>query len=463
MDSSQDNNFGNAMPSGGGIGVDSGVNPGVGVDSGVNLGVGVNSGVNPGVGVGMNQPMPANAGQPMPASAGQPMSTMNQGQPAMPVNPVQPVMPMEQGQSVVLDGLGQQMPPLGQGQPVMSNGLGQQMAPVSQVQPIGSGNLEQQMSPMDQEQSIVPNNFSQPMSPMGMNMNMMNQSMAMSGDTGDIILNTDEGKKSKKGWIVGAILGLIVIAAVVTVAWLKPWEQGGGSDSSFIDTVKEKYNIYANYLVSGEVSDEPLTGVYETGRLYALDKAVGRIDKVDRDYLTNAMDYWNDYWVYYSSDSNQLGKEKSSNMKKLDFIYEIGEQNRLMNFVFFYYTRIFRSGDELLSLYLEQGREGALREIERLYDSVGDNGFNKTDAFWVASKAEAVASVDLYDKYMLAGCIKEKIVDISCTSMADEISKALTDYLDIIQNKDLDMIHSAVISIMRNVWIINSKEVKYAV
>lgn len=443
MDSSQDNNFGNAMPSGGGVGVDSGVNPSVGVDSGVNPGVEV--GMNQPMAANVGQPMPASVGQPMAASAGQPVSTMNQGQSAMPVNPVQPVIPIEQGQSVVLDGLGQQTSPLGQGQSVMPNGLGQQMAPVSQVQPIGSGNLGQQMSPMGQEQSIVSNSFSQPMSPMGMNMNMMNQSIPMSDDTGDIILNTDEGKKSKKWWIVGGVLGLVAIAAAVAVGlWLKPWEWSGrNDDSGFKETIKESFDKYANYLVNGRVSKEPLEEEYIYGRSYALGRA---INTLDYDYFEKLADYWSDFWQMYDN-------------QDVIAVDGIIRQNDMMDFMITYYKEAYITDYDLLKRYNNEGSDVIRSYISREYEKLEKMEYGLADDFAIAMKNKLLSQIDLYDIYAQGGCIIEDRLDYDCIDSLQAADDTKAKLRELLMADDIGIIDSAVENILRNSLRI-SKEMK---
>ncbi len=81
------------------------------------------------------------------------------------------------------------------------------------------------------------------------------QSPIMSSETGDIVLDTSGGtKKSKKGWIIGGILGVLVIAAIV-VAILVVGRRSSGSDGDETSLMQQYINYMINCDVNEEVSD----------------------------------------------------------------------------------------------------------------------------------------------------------------------------------------------------------------
>ncbi|MBR3115675.1 hypothetical protein IKF30_00380 [Candidatus Saccharibacteria bacterium] len=329
MDSSQDNNFGNTMPSGGGGGV------GAPANDEVSMGIGVGAG-----GVSVN---PVQSSQPVSSmNLAQPMTPVGQTNPVMPANPVQPVALVNPTQSTVsanpmqpiISDNTQPAVPMSSAQPAAPVNLAQPTIPVGQAQPAMSVNPMQSTMPMEQANPITSNGFEQQMSPMGMNINMMNPSMPMSSDTGDIILNVDDKKRFKRGWIVGIVLGLMVVAGVVAVIIIKPWELNG---SIVNDTVKDKLNIYANYFLFGELSnknidwqivdDDGFESFFEKNMNHEPDDS-----SISRSAMINGLyEYYNDFYEAYINEgfkSSWVVNNYRNNVALLTTYYDVGITTR---------------------------------------------------------------------------------------------------------------------------------------
>lgn len=79
----------------------------------------------------------------------------------------------------------------------------------------------------------------------------------ISSGTGDIVLAPE--KKSRKGLIIGLIVGVLIVVGLVAGIFLT---RGGGIGGVNMST-EEAFNRYANYLLYGEESDAPLEGRLE--------------------------------------------------------------------------------------------------------------------------------------------------------------------------------------------------------
>ena len=106
----------------------------------------------------------------------------------------------------------------------------------------------------------------------------------ISSGSGDIVLPTSE-KKSKKGLIIGVVVGAIVVLCVSVALILNFGNFGSKQFDSF--------NVFANYFLYGKDSDEEINGYFEYGASYFIN-TLSSTDQISS-FLQEVMEKYNKY------------------------------------------------------------------------------------------------------------------------------------------------------------------------
>ena len=146
-------------------------------------------------------------------------------------------------------------------------------------------------------QGSFPNNYQSPVIPSG---------------TGDIILNSDSGSgKGKRKWIVFAVV--LVVLMVLALGGVAVWNSGvleneKSSGENVVEKqdfseVKLKFNILANYALSGDQADDDISLTYNSEVFYFLEIP----QDVDRctEILSDLNTVFEAFFVSYSTLSDE--------------------------------------------------------------------------------------------------------------------------------------------------------------
>lgn len=209
--------------------------------------------------------------------------------------------------------------------------------------------------------------------------------MSVSSGTGDITLSSGEEKKSKKGWIIGILVGAVVVSVIVVVMMLAP---------GLVKT-KEKANVKFDSLVTYLEKGNDDNAIFSSeSLLYAI--AI----------YENNMDEINGYY-------------EEVNKKKVDFLDSVvGVSNELLERykgalkVMENIINYRAIEDKLIELYASSGVEVAKKYYEDKIqcESVGEG----LKSLCIASQDYYDATVNEFALYYDAGCYNDELYDEAC-------------------------------------------------
>ena len=100
------------------------------------------------------------------------------------------------------------------------------------------------------------------------------QPPVVSSGGGDIYLSSSKTNSDKKKWFFVIALAVLSLLTVGVVVVLMLGGQKGGNTTTTAADYRESFNQYANYLLSGEASNEQVTPEYKKYNFYAIEGAV---------------------------------------------------------------------------------------------------------------------------------------------------------------------------------------------
>ncbi len=260
---------------------------------------------------------------------------------------------------------------------------------------------------------------------------------------GDIILSAPDSGKSRKGLVIVLVV-LVVLAALVgggVVLWRSGVLGGENAGSSNSIDLTQEFNKYANYLLYGQSTSDAINGKFEKYSVYSIEEA---FDNNDLDYANNLEEYWK---VFYS-----LWSEKE--------LYDSGiinNQNDLMNF-WIYYVRMGNfSDEELLNLFLSDGKDETYEKIEQRYNGVDEIKYEPGVAYINAEKRRAKAATDLYEQYWIAGCITDSSLSAACVESVNIPVETLQNYIDAEESVMSDFMGIVMSHLVNNCWLISEQ------
>lgn len=283
-------------------------------------------------------------------------------------------------------------------------------------------------------QPVAPGVMAEPLQPVapGVTMEPLPPVMPMSLTTN----NTSPKKKPNKWVIIGIVAVVLSLAlAIVSVVVTSGPRGGGDAAISDEDVLQEKvsFNIYANYLTSGESNEQDVTeDVLADIPFYA-------------DFMTEAK---NEGAEIYIADLNNLFSNFSQSYLG---DYDITTINDYYNIpvVIEEFT-----GDELLAMYLGMGKSGATIFLNNSLD-IDTNEYSASMVEYARTVGRSeLAILDYYAMIDGGGCLNGSEIDEACAvgvagldAVAENIA---TMALDVIETKD--SFYSYAMGILRDVY-----------
>lgn len=148
----------------------------------------------------------------------------------------------------------------------------------------------------------------------------------MGGDTGDIIISSAPDKpKVSRPLMLGIIIGvLVLVGGAVAAVVLLSQQKGGGSTAQVVtkvnettlvtaDDYKDSFLLYANYILTGVASTDPLPAEYDPDVDYPIWQAMGNNNKefinIASGYLDNFETQYEDAIDPLSNTTNTINDE----------------------------------------------------------------------------------------------------------------------------------------------------------
>lgn len=253
--------------------------------------------------------------------------------------------------------------------------------------------------------------------------------------SGDIILHNSQPKDNKKIFIVAGIIGLIIVAFVITISLLL----GFSKKSSGVATAEEQFNQYANYVLYGETGTT-LEGEYDEYKSYKLSQEF-YADDYDEQFWQTAGEMLD---KAVQASSNSEGEERGL----VDFL-----QNYQQNFKFLSgYLQVVTNeptDEQIMAIYFSSGAEAARKVVSDFYSALPDTESINSNEYVELKQKQYDSTISVLDLYKQYGCIDsdnniaeycealanggiEKVVQLqeAITQNREEATDALNNILD---------------------------------
>ena len=273
--------------------------------------------------------------------------------------------------------------------------------------------------------------------------NSFGNGMPVSYGTGDIILAPDDDSsgKPRKGLVIAlVVLVVLLVGAGVGFAAWRGMRGGEGSGESggnvALSEVEEKFNIYANYMISGEAKTDPVEGEYDEDSEYAFEKA---INTLDTGFLGEAEGYWKEFLEFYDDQEEEL-------------LYGVILQNDVMSFFTQLYGGANLSDEELMRVSVESNGQSSRDVLQEKISSLSafDSGFASN--YLAVLMENGIARLEYYDACVRAGCIRDYTLDDLCVVSDASLSDLRARVVQSAENENIEIVKIAKTTAMWNIW-----------
>ena len=216
-----------------------------------------------------------------------------------------------------------------------------------------------------------------------------------------------------KKWLAIGAGALVVILVVVVVVM----GMGGKGGQKKQDAPRsDEFYKYANYLLNGTESTDTNIGDYNSGKDYAVMKAVwGK----NSDYFTKAMELWNTYYTMNIPEDGLVGNDKNKG--------EIVHQNTVLDFVSEYAKINDYTTDELLDLYIKNGGAKAKTAVENNYKTLSGSNYEYGKTYIIAKAKASKTLIELYTAADAKKCISNGALNEACLQKNEKALSAISD------------------------------------
>lgn len=225
-------------------------------------------------------------------------------------------------------------------------------------------------------------------------MNMGYAGVPASTGTGDIVLAPE--KKSKKWWIVGGVVGVLLLGIVIMIMFIWPNNKVGGRDGD----MKSSFNRFANYVLYGEETVDEIDSALDTSYEYYFNNNSNNDETYER---INGL-----YDVFLNNYNNQGKQGLDDNTNAW-----VNSEKEMLNFMTALYPKKRITVLSLLDSYMEGGHVKADEFASNYYV------FNNNTSFYVERFSEDYnawvdAALAFLDYYYNNGCLRNWGADYDC-------------------------------------------------
>ena len=224
-------------------------------------------------------------------------------------------------------------------------------------------------------------------------------------DTGDIVLAAS-GKKAKKWPFV--VLGLVVFAALAAMgAWMMT--RGGGEE----ETIRGKFNVYANYILYGEESNNELTSTYDAENSYKIEDILNDSGiEEQRSYFAKVTEYWKNFVDDYNTSTD------TGDADNLEYVVDtyINLSVKNLEFLTQYVNLEKLSAEMIMTMYLANGKEYVENYIAQQYKNFIDSENSLMQEYAGYEMEYLQITIDQMEMLENAGCVTNGTIDDECAN-----------------------------------------------
>ena len=224
---------------------------------------------------------------------------------------------------------------------------------------------------------------------------------------------------------IGVLVVILAVVLIVNLSSQKSPKKDSGTqlDLQVYGDYKKEFNKFANYIIEGEESEDPLKGEYESSEDYALRIA---LKSKDEDGKTAFLEKANKLFETFYHDFAIEGPGSLS-------VTGARVDNYRNSWIFLnkYLNSKWNTEDDILAFYNELGKDSAETKINESYENLSKSDSTAAQNYAELRKAHDRLILNRIDRYARNGCVKDGKIDKSCVaglrydSTNNEIGQAL--------------------------------------
>jgi len=235
--------------------------------------------------------------------------------------------------------------------------------------------------------------------------------------TGDIVLASSGGKKSKKGLIIGILVAVVLVVVGVVVGVMMGVRQNSGNN---FDATRR----YANYVLTGDINDGNIGSDYSKNRIYYVSEV-----------FYNGSDA--DFEDFYQGANGLIDVAISSVSEDLEKSI-LNEQKKILEMLKMYRDFTQYNLEKLATEYVEGQYVETQKNIEAKLELLKGVADGYTVSFVENMKKMIALVPDMMDIYYNAGCGGDTLEEMSKCELSEqskaEFSRLQDDYQMVYDN-----------------------------
>ncbi|MDO4889415.1 MAG: hypothetical protein Q4A25_01835 [Candidatus Saccharibacteria bacterium] len=223
----------------------------------------------------------------------------------------------------------------------------------------------------------------------------------------DIFMPSDPPEKPKlftKKFIIFAVIGVVLIIAAV-VAGLIVQNNKKSNQSVKSNSVEDTFLNYANYLLYGKISTEPISDDVSWS---SVNSEIARVVN-DDDQPTKYLDELYKKFQIFSKAGLVSSDEEPTYIQSTT--QDLAKQIEILTK---YETTSKISLSSIIDKYLTEGRTAMLQDVDKAYSDIARAPEDTLRQYAEQKVSLANAVANLYDIYNTAGCIVGQTIDGAC-------------------------------------------------
>ena len=238
---------------------------------------------------------------------------------------------------------------------------------------------------------------------------------------GDVVIATAEAQPKDKKLFIIAILAAAVVIVFAIGFFIKGGISNiiGGNNAS--GDYKKEFNQYANYLISGEMSEAALTGSNDGLRNYAFNKAVRGTSEEKSKFINEMYGLFEKFHTDFTAakvNDSALNSRVSSYYSNLKMIYLYEKADKI-------------DDAKIIQEYMEVSEQSARNMIANSYNDLASSDSEVAKMYAETLREANYAYLTQLVRANSAGCItKEKGYDLVCANQRTPYDEEARSYIE---------------------------------
>ena len=235
----------------------------------------------------------------------------------------------------------------------------------------------------------------------------MAQPIISSGDSGGVGLVMPRGR-GKRRWPIVVVVMLVLVLAAVGVG-VAVWLRGRGAEEG---DVQSRYNVFANYVLSGKSDSSDAIGDYDIDAIYVIDNVLNNQDSSaleKKSFADEALKLWK---VFYE----QYQKTDYVNSDFLLLNSRVRYVDSFVNFLPIYYGLTRLTQAELMESYTSGGDAAVQELVDARYKELRESNNEFSREYGRLLVNLAGIEKEKVGVIVSSGCYNEMILNSSCVN-----------------------------------------------